>query len=122
MCLYTDRDSSPYAFCTEKNDDIALVFSELEKLFNGTFSQEYNKRERKQEVSFKKIIVDGYRAVGSLNTKMIAFSLQTFCCCSLLILVNGETCKSYMRYICFIAFAVFWCLFEGKTFLPDLKC
>ena len=34
-----------------------------------------------QEVSLKKIIVEGYRAVGSLNTKMIAFSLRTFCCC-----------------------------------------
>ena len=31
----------------------------------------------KQEVSLKKIIVEGYRAVGSLNTKMIAFSLRT---------------------------------------------
>ena len=41
----------------------------------------------------KKIIIDGYRAGGSLNTKMIAFSLQTLCCCccSLLISVNGET-------------------------------
>ena len=33
--------------------------------------------------------------MGSLNTKMIAFSFQTFCCCccSLLISVNGETYK-----------------------------
>ena len=45
-----------------------------------------------QEVSSKKLIVEGYKAVGSLNTKMIAFSLRTFCCCcSLWISVNGET-------------------------------
>ena len=42
----------------------------------------------KQEVCLKKIIVEGYRAVGSLNTKMVAFSLRTFCCCSLLISVK----------------------------------
>ena len=48
----------------------------------------------KQEVSFKKITVEGYRAVGSLNTKMIAFSLRTFCCCSLLI---SETYKSAIK-------------------------
>ena len=104
-------------------------------------------------VSLKKIIVEGYRAVGSLNTKLIAFSLRTICCCccSLLILVNGETYKSaikrpikiqmhhvvrmyltatvtekklinkYLRYICFFAFAMFSCLFELKTFLPELK-
>ena len=37
-----------------------------------------------------------YRAVGSLNTKMIAFSLRTFCFCfsSLLISVHGETYKT----------------------------
>ena len=46
-----------------------------------------------------KIIVEGYRAVGSLNTKiMIAFSLRAFCCCcSLLISVNGETHKSAVK-------------------------
>ena len=55
----------------------------------------------KQEVSLKKINVEGYRAVGSLlNTKMIAFSLRTFCCCFccyLLISVNGETYKSAIK-------------------------
>ena len=37
--------------------------------------------------------------MGSLNTKMIAFSLRTFCCfcCSLLISVNGETYKSGVK-------------------------
>ena len=52
-----------------------------------------------QEVSLKKITVEGYRAVGSLNTKMIAFSLRAFCCCcsSLLISVNGETYKSAIK-------------------------
>ena len=44
----------------------------------------------KQEVSLKKIIVEGYRTVGSFNTKMTAFSLQMFCCCCLLISVDGE--------------------------------
>ena len=49
---------------------------------------------------FKKIIVAGYRAVDSLNTKLKASSLQTFCCycCySLLISVNGETYKSAIK-------------------------
>ena len=54
-------------------------------------------RIKKQEVSLNKIIVEGYRAVGSLNTKMIAFSLRTCCCCSLLISVNGETYKSAIK-------------------------
>ena len=37
--------------------------------------------------------------MGSLNTKMIAFSLQTFfcSCCFLLISVNGETFKSAIK-------------------------
>ena len=50
----------------------------------------------KKGVYLKKIIVEAYRAVGSLNTKMITFSLRTFCCCcsSLLISVSGETYKS----------------------------
>ena len=34
--------------------------------------------------------------MGSLNTKLIAFSLQTFCC-SLLISVTGETDKSAIK-------------------------
>ena len=48
---------------------------------------------------FEKIIVDGYRAVGSLNTKMIASQPSNFCCCccTLLISVNGETCKSAIK-------------------------
>ena len=53
-----------------------------------------------QEASFKKIIVEGYRAVGSLNTKMIAFQSSDFCCCcccSILVSVNGETCKSAIK-------------------------
>ena len=44
----------------------------------------------KQEVSLKKIIVEGYRAVGSLNTKMVAFSFRTFCCCSSSLLIFGQ--------------------------------
>ena len=57
-------------------------------------------KDMEQEVSLKKIIVEGCRAVGSLNTKMIAFSLQTFCCCcSLLISVNSETYKSAIRWL-----------------------
>ena len=46
----------------------------------------------KQEVSLKKIIVEGYRAVGSLNDR-------TFCCCSSssLISVNGMTYKSAIK-------------------------
>ena len=54
-------------------------------------------RQCKQEVSLKKIIVEGYRAVGTLNTKTIDFSHRTFCCCSLLISVNGETNKSAIK-------------------------
>ena len=52
-----------------------------------------------KRVYFKKIIVEDYRAVGSLNTKMISFSLRTFCCCccSLLVSVSGETCKSAIK-------------------------
>ena len=57
------------------------------------------RRTPKREVSSKKITVEGYRAVGSLNTKMIAFSLRTFCCCccSLLISVNDGTYKSTIK-------------------------
>ena len=45
---------------------------------------------------FKKIIVEGYRAVGSLND---SFQSSTFCCfCfSLLISVNGKTYKSAIK-------------------------
>ena len=35
--------------------------------------------------------------MGSLNTKMIAFSLRTFSYCSPLISVNGETYKSSIK-------------------------
>ena len=52
----------------------------------------------KQEVSLKKITVEGYRAVGSINTKMIVFSLRNLCCCcSLLISVNVETSSLTMK-------------------------
>ena len=57
-------------------------------------------KDRKQEASLKKIIVEGYRAVGSLNDRLIAFSLRTFCCCcccSLLISVSGKTYKSAIK-------------------------
>ena len=44
---------------------------------------------KKQEVSLKKIIVEGYRAVD--------FSLRTFCCCFLLISITGKTYKSAIK-------------------------
>ena len=52
-----------------------------------------------KEVSLKKIIVEGYGAVGSLNTKKKAFSFRTICCywCSLLISVNGKAFKSAIK-------------------------
>ena len=51
------------------------------------------------------MIVEGYRAVGSLNTKMIAFSLRTILLVLLFLLlllfllvsVNGETYKSTFK-------------------------
>ena len=46
----------------------------------------------KQEVSLKKIIVEGYRAVGSLHDRTFCC-----CCCSLLILDNGKTYKSAIK-------------------------
>ena len=45
----------------------------------------------------KKIIVEGYRAVGSLKTKSIAFSLRTFLLFFLLISASGETYNSAIK-------------------------
>ena len=50
----------------------------------------------KQEVSLKKIIVEGYRAVGSLNDSFQSSNFLLLCC-SLLISVSGKTCKSAIK-------------------------
>ena len=50
----------------------------------------------KQEVLFKKIIVEGYRAVASLNDSFQP-SYFLLLCCSLLISVSGKTYKSAIK-------------------------
>ena len=53
----------------------------------------------KQEVSLKKIIVEGYGAVDSFNKKNESFQSSKFLLllCSLLTSVNGETYKSAIK-------------------------
>ena len=50
----------------------------------------------KQEVFLKKIIVEGYRAVGPLNESFQSSNFLLLCC-SLLISVSGKTYKSAMK-------------------------
>ena len=50
----------------------------------------------KQEVSLKKTIVEGYRAVGSLNDSFQSSNFLLLCC-FLLISVSGKTYKSAIK-------------------------
>ena len=59
-----------------------LFLGQLWQLFEVSqileFLRYYTAKHREQEVSLKKIIVEGYRAVGSLNTKNDSFQSSNF--------------------------------------------
>ena len=82
--------------CTAQQD-VSVVYVDSRFLLSITSKSYFDRKKKKpvflitaylkQEVSLKKIIVEGYRAVPSLND-----SFQS-CCCSLLISVSGKTYK-----------------------------